>query len=66
MFCLIFLNYEQDNIEFISKSGNLIVKKDNDLISLNFPARNPQKIQLNLLLSDALKLNPKKFILIKL
>lgn len=55
-----FLNYEQDNIEFISKSGKLIVTKDNDLISLNFPARNPQKIQLNPLLSDALKLEPKE------
>lgn len=54
------LNYKQDKINFISKSGNLTVTKENDLISLNFPARNPKKIELNPLLSDALKSNPQE------
>lgn len=54
------LNYKQDKINFISRSGNLTVTKENDLISLNFPSRNPKKIELNPLLSDALKSDPKE------
>lgn len=54
------LKYEADQITFTSKSGKLLVKSENDLISLNFPSRNPQKIELNPQLSEALKSEPRE------
>ncbi len=39
------LNINTDTIEFNSRSGKLIVTKENNLISLNFPARNPKPIE---------------------
>jgi PhzF family phenazine biosynthesis protein len=54
------LKYEQEKIEFNSKSGKLVVTKENNLISLNFPARNPKMIELNPLLSYALKSEPQE------
>ena len=52
------LNYSDNIIEFNSRSGKLIVTKESDLISLNFPSRNPQKINLNEILTDALGKKP--------
>lgn len=52
------LNYSDNIIEFNSRSGKLIVTKECDLISLNFPSRNPQKINLNEILTDALGKKP--------
>ncbi|MCB0730054.1 MAG: PhzF family phenazine biosynthesis protein [Ignavibacteriae bacterium] len=39
------LNKKENVIKFNSRSGELLVEKNDDLISLNFPARNPQKIE---------------------
>ena len=52
------LNYSDNIIEFNSRSGKLIVTKECDLISLNFPSRNPQKINFNEILTDALGKKP--------
>ena len=52
------LGYESNRIVFNSKSGELIVEKENELISLNFPARNPQAINADKLLVEALTENP--------
>lgn len=40
------LNVDSDEIVFESLSGKLEVSRERDLISLNFPARRPQKIEL--------------------
>jgi PhzF family phenazine biosynthesis protein len=48
------MNYENETIEFQSKSGKLVVYKNNELLALNFPARNPQEIEPNEILLDAL------------
>ncbi|MFZ1291331.1 MAG: PhzF family phenazine biosynthesis protein [Melioribacteraceae bacterium] len=52
------LNYSENKIEFNSRSGKLIVTKENDLINLNFPSRNPQLIELNEILINALGETP--------
>ncbi|MBK7104675.1 MAG: PhzF family phenazine biosynthesis protein [Ignavibacteriae bacterium] len=52
------LDYEKNIIEFNSKGGKLIVTKEDDLISLNFPSRNPQLIETNKILVDALGKTP--------
>jgi PhzF family phenazine biosynthesis protein len=39
-----FIEKEATEIKFISKSGELIVTKDNDFLSLNFPINKPHKI----------------------
>ena len=52
------LNYLEEKIIFKSKSGELIVEKNNDLISLNFPARNPEKINADEVLLNALTKKP--------
>lgn len=52
------LNYSKDKIEFNSRSGKLIVTKEKDLISLNFPSRNPQLTKVNEILIDALGKTP--------
>lgn len=54
------LGDKSDKIAFNSKSGELIVKKKNDLISLNFPKREPKTIVGNKLLIEALTENPKE------
>ena len=52
------LNYSDKKIKFTSKSGELIVEKDNELISLNFPARNPKGIIGDDILLNALTQKP--------
>jgi len=52
------LNYENNKINFSSKSGQLIVERNEDSISLNFPARNPQPIEFNEILLKALPIKP--------
>ena len=52
------LNYLEEKIIFKSKSGELIVEKNNDLISLNFPARNPEEINVDEVLLNALTKKP--------
>lgn len=37
------LGYEQDEIRFMSKSGELLVKKEKDMLALDFPAQPPQR-----------------------
>lgn len=54
------LNYKEEKIVFASKSGNLIVEKEGELISLNFPARNPQQIEADDALLNALPITPKE------
>lgn len=51
-------NYSEKIIEFNSRSGKLIITKENDLISLNFPSRNPQKIDDSKILIEALGKKP--------
>jgi PhzF family phenazine biosynthesis protein len=52
--------YESNKIVFNSRSGELIVEKENELISLNFPARNPQVIDSDKLIVEALTEEPKE------
>lgn len=54
------LGYSKGYIEFMSRSGKLIVEKKDDLLNLNFPARNPQPIKPNSMLLDALGVTPKE------
>jgi len=54
------LNFPDPKIEFISKSGQLIVERDGELLSLNFPARNPQPIEMKNELLDALTIIPQE------
>lgn len=56
------LNYEKNVIKFNSRSGELLVEKNDDLISLNFPARNPQKIEAPEYLLDALTKTPNEIL----
>jgi PhzF family phenazine biosynthesis protein len=52
------LNYADSKIGFNSRSGKLIVTKENNLISLNFPSRNPQQIETSKILIEALSKKP--------
>ncbi len=52
------LGYEKSKIEFYSKSGKLTVGQKDDLISLNFPARNSKTIEPSKILLDALPIKP--------
>lgn len=52
------LNYSESKIEINSRSGKLIVEKENDLINLNFPSRNPQKVEAEEILINALGVKP--------
>ena len=47
-----------NKIEFNSKSGILIVERENDLIKLNFPARNPKQITADKILINSLPIKP--------
>jgi len=56
------LDYAEDKIVFASKSGELIVEKEGELLSLNFPARNPKTIEADKLLLNALPIAPKEIL----
>lgn len=56
------LNYEKNKVEFESRSGKLIVERNNDLISLNFPSRNPQPIEADEILLNALPIKPNELL----
>lgn len=53
-----FIEKNLSQIKFISKSGELIVEKENDLISLNFPSNTPRKIQMSELIQKAFQRAP--------
>lgn len=53
-----FIEKNLSQIKFISKSGELIVEKENDLISLNFPSNTPRKIQTSELIQKAFQQEP--------
>lgn len=52
------LDYKSEIIEFASKSGVLMVERENDLIKLNFPARNPKQIIAQEILLNSLAIKP--------
>lgn len=52
------LNYNEEEIKFETKSGRLTVTRSDDLISLNFPARPPEKTDTPDRLTDGLGKNP--------
>jgi len=52
-------NYHKNQIRFISPlSGELFIEKEDDLISMNFPANNPYLIEIDKLLIKALGQKP--------
>lgn len=53
-----FIEKNSDQIRFISKSGELIVTKENDLISLNFPSNPPNKIVYSQLIENTFRQKP--------
>jgi PhzF family phenazine biosynthesis protein len=52
------LGNNSKKIVFHSRSGELIVEKERELISLNFPARNPKNIKTDKILLEALTEKP--------
>jgi PhzF family phenazine biosynthesis protein len=57
----VMFNYIQPDLQeiiFNSKSGELIVTREKDLISLNFPANKPQPVEFNRKLIDAIAQEP--------
>ncbi|WP_304234665.1 PhzF family phenazine biosynthesis protein [Jiulongibacter sediminis] len=52
------LGYAKDIIFFDSKSGELTVKKDRDLLTLNFPATKPIKAEIPYELVDSFNIKP--------
>ena len=54
------LGFNRSLISFNSKSGKLIIERENELISLDFPARVPKPKELNPILHDALNITPKE------
>lgn len=59
---IIFNYFEKDKneIKFQSKSGELIITRKNDLITLNFPANKPEPIETPKEIINALKATPKE------
>lgn len=53
-----FIEKESDTITFNSKSGKLVITKDNERIVLNFPANKPGKIEPPQNLLDAMPADP--------
>lgn len=51
-------NYSAEQIVFTSKSGDLKVKKSDNLYELNFPSRPPQKSQLPEIIVQSLNIQP--------
>ena len=54
------LKQETDKITFESKSGDLIIKKENGLISMNFPVRSPQKTEIDENHLNSVSIKPKE------
>jgi len=54
------LNYTEKEIQFESRSGILKVKKENDLIVLDFPASKTEEIEIPENLKSAFNIQPKK------
>ena len=57
-----FLNHNSDTIYFTCKSGLLDVKKNGDLIELNFPSRMPVETEVNEKLLGGLSIPPTKIL----
>lgn len=55
-----FIEKESKEIKFNSLSGELIITKENDLISLNFPANKPEKVEVTKEVIAALKAEPEE------
>lgn len=55
-----FMEKEADEIKFTSLSGELIITRESDLISLNFPANKPGKVEITEEVTAALKAEPKE------
>ncbi len=56
------LGFSESSISFNSKSGKLIVGRENELISLNFPARIPKPGDTSPVLIEALNIKPQKIL----
>lgn len=54
------LGFSESSIFFNSKSGKLVVKREGELISLDFPSRIPTPIETPSVLSEALGINPRE------
>jgi len=62
----VLFNYIEPSLEkiiFNSKSGKLIVTRENDIISLDFPANKPEPVEFNRKLIDAIPEEPKELLL---
>lgn len=55
-----YLEKESDEIIFTSLSGELSVSRNEDLISLNFPANKPERVEVNKEVNRALNADPKE------
>lgn len=55
-----YLNYKESSIPFISKSGELFVKKVDDLLVLNFPADRIEKVEMPVALTNGIGITPKE------
>ncbi|MEI7595730.1 MAG: PhzF family phenazine biosynthesis protein [Bacteroidota bacterium] len=53
-----FLNTKIDSVEFNTQSGKLIVTRENDLLTLDFPSRIPVKAELPKLIIEGIGLKP--------
>lgn len=57
-----FIEKNAEEIKFNSKSGELIITRNSDLISLNFPANKPGKVEITKEVIGALKAEPKELL----
>lgn len=57
-----YLQPDLDKIHFQSKSGELVVTKQNDLIALNFPANKPEPVALPSQILEAVPVPPKEIL----
>ena len=54
------LGYKESKIRFETQSGELTVKKTNDLLELDLPSRPPEKSELPEIIQEGLSLQPKE------
>ena len=52
------LNYSLPSIKFQSKSGELMVAVENELLTLNFPSRKPESSDIPQIILDAIQVSP--------
>lgn len=52
------LNYSLPSIKFLSKSGELMVTVENELLTLNFPSRKPEPSDIPQIILDAIQVKP--------